>query len=547
MKQLLHIFALLTTITLGILSSSAYSQGLNKCPNSDFSLGNFTDWEGYYGYLSDPGATHGFADGRHTVFQKPGSIDPRTCGGLYTLPKGENFSAKLGNENVNSEAEQLRYRITVTNETNLFIYKYAVVLQDPGHDPSEQPSFTIEVTDNSGKIIDPVCGYYYVFAQQGLPNWHSCSENEVIWKDWTTVGIDLTPYIGQTINIVFTTRDCAQSGHYGYAYISAYCSNLQIVYGYCPNDTIATVTAPPGFSYLWGNGDKAQTTIIHNPVFGMVDSCILTSANGCKVTIKGSFKPTLVAAEFSSEPQCEGSPLPFTDLSTINQNLITNWTWDFGDGTPRVSNIQNPQHTYKTYGMYNASLIAYSTDGCPDTTTKTVEVIKIPDATFSPAHTCSRKMTNDTIYFDKQLRLEVPEGSSRYVWNTGDTTNSILVTEERWYKVEIENENLCTNADSVMLLYCYVPLSMPNAFSPNNDSKNDFFRPITQPEKVSFFVLTIFDRWGGKIYETGNSTQGWDGTIKGQPAPQGLYSYTVSYENPAGDQLKIRGLVTLIR
>jgi gliding motility-associated-like protein len=88
---------------------------------------------------------------------------------------------------------------------------------------------------------------------------------------------------------------------------------------------------------------------------------------------------------------------------------------------------------------------------------------------------------------------------------------------------------------------------MPNAFSPNNDSKNDFFRPITQPEKVSFFVLTIFDRWGGKIYETGNSTQGWDGTIKGQPAPQGLYSYTVSYENPAGDQLNIRGLVTLIR
>lgn len=541
--------SILLLIIPGIICSTANGQIPNTCPNSDFSLGDFTGWDGYYGTFTNPALHHGFANKRHMIIQSPGNFDPRTCYELFTLPPGESHCAKLGNELNQGQAEQLRYTISVTEETNLFIYKYAVVLEKPAHEPQQQPSFSIEVTDASGTIIDPVCGYYYVYAQQGLPSWHICNNTEipVVWKDWTTVGIDMTPYIGQTITIVFTTKDCSLNEHFGYAYISAYCSKLQIIYGFCPNDSVATVTAPPGFTYLWGNGDTTQTIIIPNPVFGAPDSCILTSANGCKVTTRGTFQPTILEAGFGFTPECLGTPVLFYDTSSINQSYVTKWLWDFGDGSPLVDSVQNPLHTYDTTGTFTVKLIAYSMEGCPDTITGTVRIAAIPVAVFTPAYTCSSKTTNDTIYFDQQVEIRVSEGCEHYAWNNGDSSSTILVTEEGWYKVTLDNNVICSVTDSVLLLHCYVPMYMPNAFSPNNDGHNDQFRPVSEIAKVSSFILTIYDYWGKQIFKTRDICQGWDGRIEGKPAPLGLYCYMIQFEHPSGDLETISGIVTLVR
>jgi gliding motility-associated-like protein len=525
---------------------SALGQNPSNCPNSDFSLGDFSYWEGYYGNFWNPSHNKGFVLTRHTIIQAPAILDINTCDGLNPVPPGLTCTVRLGNDDVNSQAEQLRYSIDVTEETNLFIYRYAVVLEDPSHDSAEQPNFTIEVADTSGNVIDPVCGYYFVYAHQGIPTWHSCGE--VIWKDWTTVGIDLTQYIGQRISIIFTTRDCSQSGHFGYAYLSAYCGQVEIAFSFCPNDTIASVTAPPGFSYLWSNGDTTQTRTIYNPVFGMVDSCVLTSVNGCKVTVIGMFQPTLINADFEyPQKNCIGTSVPFNDSSTINQNDITNWIWDFGDGSPIVTNIQNPQHIYDSVGKFSTTLIVSSTDGCPDTITKPVEVVSIPVVDFTINSPCDKKSLYDTLYFDKKVQLEVAQGYDHYSWNTGDSTYSILVTDEGLYKVTIDNAGTCYTTDSVTMLFCYVPLIMPNAFTPNNDGLNDLFRPVTQPERITTFNMLIFDQWGANIFETQDIRQGWNGTIRGKTAPPGVYVYTLTYINPSGEIKKMMGTVTLVR
>ena len=542
-------YTFLLYIFLGITCSVVKGQGPGTCPNSDFSLGDFTNWDGYYGHFTNPAESHGFALNRHTIINAPGSYDLHSCGELLTIPPGESHSARLGNSDVYSEAEQLRYSIDVTNETNLFIYKYAVVLVNFDHLPELQPNFTIEVNDNSGNVIDPVCGYYHIYAQTGLPDWHSCTylgEN-IIWKDWTTVGIDLSPYTGQTITIVFTTRDCASLMHYGYAYISAHCGSLQILYDGCLSDTTASVTAPPGFTYLWSNGATTQTTILHNPSPGKVDSCILTAANGCKVTIHASFEPTIVKAGFDAPPDCIGTAIAFNDSSTTNKSIITNWKWDFGDGSPPVTDVQDPQHSYSSIGPFNARLVAYSSVGCADTANKLIEVAPVPVLAFTPGYTCSSKITIDTIYFYEQVRLAAPAGFSHYTWNTGDSTWSILVTTEGWYKVTIENADHCYTTDSVMLAYCYVPLNVPNAFSPNNDGFNDLFRPLTLPEKVSSFIMFIYNSSGSIIYETRDVRRGWDGTNKGKPVATGIYTYHVIYENPSGEKDERTGIVTLLK
>jgi len=358
-----------------------------SCPNSDFSTGDFTNWEGYYGTFSNPSANIGFvtstSNPRHMIIKAPGTHDDNTCNGLTTVPPGAAYAARLGNDDVGAEAEQLRYTLTVSDESNLFIYKYAVVFEDPGHDPQDQPSFTIEVTNEAGQVFDSVCGYYYVYSHQGIPGWNRCDywSTPVLWKDWTTVGLDLSPYLGQTINIVFTTRDCKQSQHFGYAYLSTSCSKMQMSVDFCSNHGSITMSAPPGFSYLWSNGAQTQSITIVDPPMGQVDSCILTSVNGCKVTIKSVIYPTLITADFSfmiNGPQTE---IPFFDLSTINHDAIANWEWEFGDGSPVVSHEPNPKHTYANRGTYNVTLTVHAPDGCADSMTKSIKV-DIPSRIF---------------------------------------------------------------------------------------------------------------------------------------------------------------------
>jgi len=520
-------------------------QGQSNCPNSDFSLGDFSNWEGYYGDFNNPALHVGFAVNRHMIIKAPAAFDPNTCDKLNPIPPGAAYSARLGDD-TGSHAEQLKYTVGVTDETNMFIYKYAVVLQDLPHTPEDSPSFTIEVSDSSGNVIDSICGYYYVFANQGMPGWHLCKN--VVWKDWTPMGIDLTKYIGQTVSIIFTTRDCALGVHYGYAYLSAYCSPKHLTFTFCPGDPVAIVTAPSGFLYLWPNGDTTQSTIIQNPYVGMVDSCVLTSANGCKVTVKDTLKIVIAQAGFGAPRQsCRGSIVQFHDSSTINPDAPANRIWDFGDGSPLITNILNPWHAYDSAGTYEVTLIILCDGGCPDTIKKTIDILSFPEIQFTVNPPCNENSRNDTLFFYKEVQLNVAQGYDHYRWNTGDTTFSIKVTDQGWYSVSIENAGNCHVTDSVLLLPCFVALSMPNAFSPNGDGLNDLFLPMVHTENILAFHMQIFDRWGKDIFGTQDIGQGWDGTIAGEQAPPGVYVYTITYLNDFGENKNLTGTVTLIR
>ncbi len=541
----LRILTIAICLFVRICLFSLSGQSQTSCPNSNFTLGDFTSWEGFYGDFKDPALHKGFSPTRHTIIHATAPFDPNTCDSLNPIPPGEVCSARLGND-IGSQAEQLRYTVSVTGETNLFIYKYAVVFQNQPHNPDEQPNFTIEVTDSSGIAIDPFCGYYFIYANTGIPSWHSCQD--VVWKDWTIVGIDLTPYLGQTVAIVFTTRDCALGIHYGYAYLSAYCSPALLSFTFCPGETVATVTAPPGFSYLWSNGDTTQSTIIHDPVAGIADSCVLTSVNGCKVKVYGELKPVIIKAGFGCPPQgCAGAEVRFHDSSTVAEHVITTRNWDFGDGSPVVTNIEDPSHVYDSAGIFQVTLIVMCDGGCPDTITKAIEIVPAPEIRFSVTPQCGSGTGSDTLCFSGQSRLSLTQGYDHYSWNTGDTTGSILVTAEGWYKVTISNAGLCYASDSVMMLNCTTPLIMPNAFTPNNDGMNDLFGPAVRPEYITGFHMLITDRWGGLVFETSDIRAGWDGTVNGGQAPGGVYVWTITYGSGSGGSKQMTGTVTLVR
>lgn len=113
-------------------------------------------------------------------------------------------------------------------------------------------------------------------------------------------------------------------------------------------------------SWFWDFGDGAFSSA-ENPVHtylenGMYTVCLTVSGpggvdEGCQ-TVFITNSAGAPVANFTAT--IDGSlTVVFTDLSTNSPN---DWSWDFGDGT--VSGLQNPVHTYATFGSYNVCLTA---------------------------------------------------------------------------------------------------------------------------------------------------------------------------------------------
>ncbi|VAV85080.1 hypothetical protein MNBD_BACTEROID02-49, partial [hydrothermal vent metagenome] len=96
--------------------------------------------------------------------------------------------------------------------------------------------------------------------------------------------------------------------------------------------------------------------------------------------------------------------------------------------------------------------------------------------------------------------------------------------------------NVSTNFDIIV----------PNAFTPNNDNINDYFKPVYKG--MTKVLLAVYDTWSNLIYfEENNVLVGWDGSIKGKDAENGNYLYNISAFPIDGEKIELNGLFTLIK
>jgi len=89
---------------------------------------------------------------------------------------------------------------------------------------------------------------------------------------------------------------------------------------------------------------------------------------------------------------------------------------------------------------------------------------------------------------------------------------------------------------------------IPNSFTPNGDGTNDIFNVKGLGFKLKGFSMELFDRWGHSMFFTKDVTKGWDGTLKGQPAQDGVYVYKIKAVGSNGEGKKeYIGHVTLMK
>jgi gliding motility-associated-like protein len=272
------------------------SQAVYCPPNIDFENGNYGYWKFFRGTccpISTP--TAGQAVGRHTLTSGP-ALDP--IGGFPILaPGGGSYSLKLGNTSTGSQAERATYNVQVPAGVNNYslIYRYAVVFQDPGHTPADQPRFEVKAYDSATNLPVPCTQYTYV-AGSNLPGF-TCVSGKC-FRSWATASLDLSGLGGKTIIVSFATGDCDQGAHYGYGYIDLACALFQVSNIVCSNQPTQNLNAPPGFqTYTWYDSNyvnvlaSGQNVVINTPTYNTSYHLVLTPfpGYGCSDTLSGSF------------------------------------------------------------------------------------------------------------------------------------------------------------------------------------------------------------------------------------------------------------------
>jgi gliding motility-associated-like protein len=86
---------------------------------------------------------------------------------------------------------------------------------------------------------------------------------------------------------------------------------------------------------------------------------------------------------------------------------------------------------------------------------------------------------------------------------------------------------------------------VPNAFTPNNDARNEVFLPVLNGFQGWNYTLLIFDRWGTVVFESRDREAGWDGRVKGREPVIDTYVWRVLVERD-GDARDFTGHVTLV-
>ncbi len=310
----------------------------------------------------------------------------------------------------------------------------------------------------------------------------------------------------------------------------------------CESDVL-TLTATGGASYTWWGpnitASNQNPLVISNvtPANAGLYTVVATSASGCNsapVQTIVKVVPKVVAVVGTSPTICAGE----TTRLYASGGFYYKWTPSDGLNNDNIPNpVASPAQT-TTY------TVKVSNDGCyDDTKSVTVTVNKNPMANAG----------GDKVIFEGQsVQLNGAIGGdniTNYYWTptTGlDNPNSITPNaspkDDITYTLNVVSQT-CGVATSNVFVRVYKKITIPNAFTPNNDGVNDLWNIdalITYPS----CLVSIFDRNGQKVYQSIGYPKPWDGTRGGSPLPTGTYYYIIDLKN---NTPKLSGWVVIMR
>ena len=256
--------------------------------------------------------------------------------------------------------------------------------------------------------------------------------------------------------------------------------------------------------------------------------------------------PPLVPVITGTDAICYGKDADMLVTTTGGNGGAYYYTWDNDLSNDSVFVLSPPVTTTYTVTV---------SDSCStprnDSFTITVYELPVPEFEIKPA-----EATILNPFFDF---INITTNASQWAWNFGDTTYSDVQFPQHTYLhpgyftvqlIATSSDGCVDSISHELYVEEITTIYFPNSFSPNGDGKNDFFGPVGNA--MPAFEMTIWNRWGQKIFFTDKALNPWKGEMQASTtkAPQGVYVYDVTFKGDYYGLLKkkiYQGQVTLIR
>ncbi len=302
------------------------------------------------------------------------------------------------------------------------------------------------------------------------------------------------------------------------------------------------------------NGSASSCNITSNAAYQVIAhdqwNCMADTAS-VQVTIvpKPEFEIT-----YTPDHGCQ--PLPVTwQVQYTPNNATLLWNIHNDSTYTYIDSLATLHTSLPDEGYYSVSLTVTSAPGCSDSLTldNIIHVSGFPHADFTYGPT--EPENGQEVFF---YNLSTGDNITNYVWNFGDGHSSFVEEPSHTYHLQesdlmtvhltVTNSDGCSDDTLIVIpVEDNFAFYVPNGFTPNTDGKNEVFLPKVRD--VANYEFMIFTRNGEIIFHTTNPDEGWDGSFKGAPVPEGVYLWRIKYARigTPDEMLSKMGTVTLIR
>lgn len=306
-------------------------------------------------------------------------------------------------------------------------------------------------------------------------------------------------------------------------------------------------------TYLWSPGATLSDVTVSNPFATPTQTTtyrLLVSNGLCTDTVYQTVYVTKDTLHLQgSDVLCPGDTLTLSVTNSLPNQQFT-YAWSPANQILSGGNTANPQVSPSQNTLYTVT--ATNQFGCVNTASIQINVLSgIPNV--------NAFATPDTITFGDttQLGLTLSAGVATIQWTADPTLSETQIanplawpTRTQTYYVEVADTQGCKKRDSVVVVVLNKPCAegniyIPNAFTPNNDGKNDVL--YVRGNYLTNLYFAVYDRWGQKVFETKDISKGWGGTFKGARLDPAVFGYYAEGLCPSGEKFFKKGNVTLLR
>lgn len=271
---------------------------------------------------------------------------------------------------------------------------------------------------------------------------------------------------------------------------------------------------------------------------------IVTNLQGCSDTLTQNIiinPENAPYADFNHSAEINPCDLEVT-FTNISAHLNV-FEWDFGDGF--TSNETSPTHTYASGGTYFVTLT-----GIKDSTQFTFTQLLFLEAVIADFNAPIEAVIDANVQFIDNSSSNVNQWNWDFGngdWSSEQNPITIFTQEGNFNVVLIAHSDNCEDTIVKAIQIFEQPhLQVPNAFTPNGDNVNDYFKVLSNNQFYEILTFNVYSRWGNLVFNSTNPN-GWNGHANGKLMPQDTYVYYIEIQLENDEIFRLKGEVLLIR